>query len=268
MLSCCNISSGYGKNSQVFFGLNLNFEPNRFTVLLGANGCGKSTLLKTIMGFLPLSQGKILLNDINVRSIKPKKLAKKISYLPQHLHCPDYLTVGELVELGRYANLKESVFGAINKQERDYFIYCLEQVGLQDMASIAVNSLSGGQKQRAWIAMVLAQDSDIILLDEPVNHLDPNYQYSILSLVRKIRIDNNKTVIVVLHDLNQACVFADNACLLKQGQVIANGTVTQSLTADNIKISFDFDIVPIEHQSHRFCLPQTQSYQTNATDKA
>ncbi len=263
MLACCDISYGYTNKTNIISRLSLHFEPKKFTAIIGANGCGKSTLLKCIMGFLPLKSGKIMLNDVDIRHIKPKDLARQISYLPQHPSCPDYLTVGELVELGRYAYLKSSIIGGVSKDDRQHFQHCLEQVGLVDMASVRVNTLSGGQRQRAWLAMVLSQDSDIIILDEPVNHLDINYQHFILSLIRELMRKNQKTVVSVLHDLNQTSVFADSVFILGGGHIIDSGSTKDTLTDKNIRASFDFETVSIKQGGHYFYLPNTQNYETS-----
>lgn len=266
MISCQNITCGYGK-TPILQDFSLDFTPQKFTALIGENGCGKSTLLKSIMGFLPLTTGDITITSPNspqnspqnLHDLPPRQRAKLVAYLPQHTHCPDYLTVAELVQLGRYA-YGGGLFGRVSQDDTQRFMHALEQVGLIDRAGEQVNALSGGQRQRAWIAMILAQDSDVILLDEPVNHLDVRYQYSVLALVREIMAKTNKTIIAVLHDLNQASVFADEICLLKQGKKIAHGTAPDVMNTHNIKAGFDFDgdFVPVGGRV--FCVPDVSDY--------
>ena len=262
MFSCKNITCGYGKIT-ILENFSIDFSPQKFTALIGENGCGKSTLIKAIMGFVPLKSGQVTINQkgtvVDLHSMSPKERAKLVAYLPQHTYCPDYLTVAELVELGRYAH-SNGMFNRVTTEDTERFMHALEQVGLVDMASKPVNTLSGGQRQRAWIAMILAQDSEIILLDEPVNHLDVRYQYSILALVREIMANTNKTVIAVLHDLNQASVFSDESCLLKRGEKIAHGLTHDIMTPENIKTGFDFDseFVPLGGRS--FCVPDVSAY--------
>ncbi len=262
MITCKSLSCGYGK-SIIFNELNLNFTPKKMTALIGENGCGKSTLLKAIMGFIPIGNGAVMISDnektTDLHKINPKKRAQLISYLPQHTSCPDYLTVAELIELGRYA-YGSRIFNRVSKDDKERFIHTLELVRLADMAHRPVNSLSGGQRQRAWIAMIIAQDSDIILLDEPVNHLDVRHQYSILALVREIMMRTNKTVITVLHDLNQASVFADEICLLKQGVVIAHDKTNRVMTHKNIKKGFNFDSNFVSQSGRVFCVPDVTEY--------
>lgn len=262
MISCHSIACGYGKTT-ILHDFSIDFTSQKFTALIGENGCGKSTLIKGIMGFLPITQGQVTIrhngNALDLHKISPKERAKLVAYLPQHTYCPDYLTVAELVELGRYAH-GSSVFNTVTAEDKERFMHALEQVGLLDMATKSVNALSGGQRQRAWIAMILAQDSDIILLDEPVNHLDVRYQYSVLALVREIMANTGKTIVAVLHDLNQASVFADEICLLKEGQKIAHGLTPDVMTSDIVKIGFDFDseFVPLGGRS--FCVPNVSAY--------
>ncbi len=263
MITCNNITSGYGK-AMILKQFSVDFAPHKFTALIGENGCGKSTLMKAIMGFLPIAGGEVTWNhrgeNINLHKISPKQRAKLVAYLPQHTYCPDYLTVAELVELGRYA-YGNAMFGQVSREDKQRFMACLDQVGLADMASSPVNALSGGQRQRAWIAMILAQDSHIILLDEPVNHLDVRYQYSVLALVREIMADTQKTIVAVLHDLNQASVFSDQVCLLKNGAKIAHGDTADIMIPANIKQGFDFDSTLVWQNNSIFCIPDISAYQ-------
>lgn len=251
-----NVVASYGKNI-VLKGISSIFAKGRFTALVGPNGCGKSTLLKAIMGFLPLDAGEITLNDTPIRTIGRRHLAHKVSYLPQDNHCPDHMTLGELIELSGYA--RYSFFGGPSQTDRQLFIDALETVGLLDMAHRRVNTLSGGQKQRAFIAMVLAQDSDVILLDEPVNHLDMKYQYTVLDIVQNYATHKGKTVIAVLHDLNIAATFADDVVMLRDGKVVASGPVRDTITSDTVQKVFELPTSIFERDGRLVCLPERLS---------
>ena len=256
MLRTNNVVAGYG-GQPVLRGVSVDFEPGRLNVLIGPNGCGKSTLLKAIMGFLPVGAGEITLAGQPIRTIGRKALAREIAYLPQDSHCPDYMTLGELIELAGYA--RTSAITGLSARDRLLFQQALERVGLADMAHRPLTSLSGGQRQRAWIAMVLAQDTPIILMDEPVNHLDLKYQYAVLELVRDLALDQGKTVVMVLHDINLATTFADEAVMLHGGQVIARGPIEKVMTSVNVGRVFDLDVDIFERQGRLVCLPRAQA---------
>lgn len=252
VLSINHISAGYG-NRQVLSDLSVQFATGRVTALAGPNGCGKSTLLKAIMGFVALSEGEILLDTEPVNMIGRRALARRVSYLPQEAHCPDYMTLGELVELGGYA--RRSLLGGPSDEERKLYREVLEIVGLTPETSRPVSSLSGGQRQRAWVAMVLAQNTDMILMDEPVNHLDIKYQYTVLDLIRRLSHQYGKTVAVVLHDINLTAAFADDVVMLKNGKVLASGSVETVITAENMQTVFDIPADIFSHKNRLVCQP-------------
>ncbi|MFC6487532.1 ABC transporter ATP-binding protein [Nitratireductor sp. GCM10026969] len=255
MLEAREIKASYG-STPVLHGLSTRFAAGRVTALVGPNGCGKSTLLKAIMGFLPLAAGEIRLEGQPIRQIGRQSLARRIAYLPQECRCPDYMTLGELIELAGYA--RYSLVGGPSDHDRRLFREALEIVGLSDKAGAQVNALSGGQRQRAWIAMVLAQDTDVIMMDEPVNHLDMKYQYAVLGLVRELSVRHGKTVMVVLHDLNLTSAFADDVIMLRGGRVVAAGPVEQALTAANVERVFDLKADIFDRGGRLVCLPRMQ----------
>ncbi|MBX2832165.1 MAG: ABC transporter ATP-binding protein [Rhodospirillales bacterium] len=244
-------------------GFSVQFKPGVVTALVGPNGCGKSTLLKSILGFLPKSAGTITLENREITGIPRRDLARRIAYLPQENHCPDYIVLGELIELAGYA--RYSLFGGPTAQDRQLFADALRTVGLDDMAHVPVNSLSGGQRQRAWVAMVLAQDAEIILMDEPVNHLDMKYQYGVLELVQRLCRDQNKTIIAVLHDLNLASAFADDMVMMRAGKAIVSGPTRQVITPQNVRTVFDFDADVFARNDQIVCLPRNRDEDCAAT---
>lgn len=262
VLACENLTVTYTSGSSAILkSLSVSFNEGKFTALLGANGCGKSTLLKTMMMFLKPDAGRITLDGQVIQTLSRRALARRIAYLPQENQCPDYMTLSELVELGGYA--RYSLLRGPSDADRQAFKHALSTVGLQGMEHLAVNALSGGQRQRAWIAMVLAQNADIILLDEPVNHLDLKYQYAVLELIRELVEHHGKTVIAVLHDLNLAAAFADEVVMLQSGEVVASGTTRTVVTSENVQRVFDLDTDVFERDGRLVCLPRQ-----NKSDKA
>ena len=258
MLAAQDVSVAYGKTT-VLKAVSVAFRPGRMTALVGPNGCGKSTLLKAVMGFVPLTGGGITLEGTPTHKIPRRSFARRMAYLPQESYCPDYLTLGELIELAGYA--RYSLLSGPSDRDRQLFRAALEIVGLTDLVHRQVNSLSGGQRQRAWIAMVLAQDSGIVLMDEPVNHIDVKFQYSVLEIVRNLTIRHGKTVIAVLHDLNLTTAFADEVVMLRDGEVVASGAVSETINSASVERVFDLEADIFTRNGRLVCLP----HMTNAS---
>ncbi|MEM9030334.1 MAG: ABC transporter ATP-binding protein [Pseudomonadota bacterium] len=252
-LEVVEVLAAYGRVTALR-GLSARFAPGRLTAIVGPNGCGKSTLLKTIMGFVPVLKGEIWLNGRAIRSMERRALARQVAYLPQQHYSPDYMTLGELIALAGYA--RYSYFGGPTERDQGLFRDALAAVGLSDLAHRQVNALSGGQKQRAWIALVLAQDAELVLMDEPVNHLDMKYQYATLELVRDLTAKHGKTVVVVLHDLNLAAAFADDVIMLRDGRAVASGPVTDTINRSNVADVFDVDAEVYSRNGRMVCLPR------------
>ena len=236
MIDVNGITAAYGRQS-VLHALSVRFAKGKVTALVGPNGCGKSTLLKAVMGLMPLSGGEILLQGEPVAGMGRRALARRVAYLPQENLCPDYMTLGELVELAGSA--RAPLLGGPSARDRQLFREVLDTVGLAERAGEQVNALSGGMRQRAWVAMVLAQDTDVILMDEPVNHLDIKYQYALLTLIRDLSVRHGKTIVVVLHDLNLAAAFADEVAMLSGGRLSAFGSVREVITPQTLRQVFD-----------------------------
>lgn len=230
------------------------FAAGRFTALVGANGSGKSTLLRCLMGIVAPETGQVLLDDRPVAGMRRRALARRMSYLPQANVCPDHMTVGELVELAGFG--RTGLFGSVSGAERETFRHALQTVGLEGAERQRVSQLSGGQRQRAFIAMVLAQDTPLLLMDEPVNHLDLRYQYAVLDLVRSLVTDHGKTLIMVLHDLNLALAYADDVVLLKEGRVLAQGQAREVLDAPRVAEGFGIETRMREIEGRTVCLPR------------
>lgn len=214
----------------------LTFPSGRITVLLGANGSGKSTLLKSIAGLHPLQGGQVWIGDSELTSTSNRRLARQLAFLPQHPVAPETLTVEELVMMGRYPYRHPLL--PPSTRDRAVAAEALAQADLSELAERSLGTLSGGQRQLAWLAMVLAQQTDILMLDEPTSYLDLSHQYDLLNLVRRFNREQGKTLVLVLHDLNQAFEFADHLVYMKQGRVMAQGSPTDTATPELIQEIF------------------------------
>jgi iron complex transport system ATP-binding protein len=242
-LSINNLTLGYG-NYIVLKDINIKIPKDKITILIGRNGCGKSTLLKTMARLLKPISGKVMLEDINVFDKSSKDIAKELSILTQTPSAPEDLTVFNLVKQGRYPYQKW--FSQWSKEDEEIVDYALEKTGLMDIKHKKISDLSGGQKQRVWIAMTLAQQTDIILLDEPTNHLDIKYKIEVLDLLKNLNMQEQRTIVIVLHDINLAARYADNIIAIKDGEVYAEGTPEEIVTEKLIKDVFDINSMIVE----------------------
>lgn len=233
-----NINIGYGENL-IVKNLSVKIADKKITTIIGANGCGKSTLLKAITRIIPTKAGTIVLDGKDILKEDTKALAKKISILPQAPEGTEGITVGELVSYGRFPYQKG--FGRHSKKDYEVIDWALEVTGTMDYKYRAIDSLSGGQRQRAWIAMALAQETDIIFLDEPTTYLDMAHQLEVLELLQRLNVQQQRTVVMVLHDLNQAARFADCIIALKDGKVVKAGSCEEVLNKEVLMEVFNID---------------------------
>lgn len=232
-LTAQNLSLAY-ENTSIIRDLSLSIPSGKISVLVGPNGCGKSTLLRGISRLLKPREGNVLLDGQNIWKQPTKELAKRLGILPQSPVAPEGLTVHELVAQGRYPH--QGWMQQWSVEDERIALEAMEITGVSEFADRAVDTLSGGQRQRAWIAMTLAQDSEIILLDEPTTFLDLAYQIDVLDLLQDLNINRGKTIVMVLHDLNHACRYADYLIAVQNGQIAAQGNpeavVTEQLVFD------------------------------------
>ena len=219
MIRISHLSAGYGEKT-VLQDLTFSIEPGSVTTLVGPNGCGKTTLLRALTGQLSQMAGEISLCGKELSSYNRKELARTMALLPQTRNTPD-LTVEALVEHGRYPHLGFS--RRLSEKDRQIVARAMEQTDVAHLARLPLGELSGGQQQRAYIAMALAQDAQIIALDEPTAHLDLQHQFELLELVRRLQAAG-KTVVLVLHDLDHALRCSDRLVLLQQGRLVQWGT--------------------------------------------
>jgi iron complex transport system ATP-binding protein len=242
-ISTSNLTLGYG-DFIVLKDINITIPKNKVTILVGSNGCGKSTLLKTMARLLKPMSGKVILGDMDIFQKPSKEIAKELGILTQSPDAPSDLTVFNLVKQGRYPY--QSWFNQWSKEDENIVEYALEKTGLSDIRNKKLSELSGGQKQRVWIAMTLAQQTEIILLDEPTNHLDIKYKIEVLDLLKHLNQHENRTIVIVLHDINLACRYADHIIAIKDGKVYAEGDPKEIVTEQLINDVFDINAKIIE----------------------
>ncbi|WP_414050765.1 ABC transporter ATP-binding protein [Macrococcus animalis] len=232
------ITINYG-DRDIVSNLDVSIPDGKVTSIIGPNGCGKSTLLKAMSRILNVTNGEVVLDGKNIHQQPTKEVAKKIAILPQSPDVADGLSVYELVSYGRFPYQKG--FGRLSKQDHQEIDWAMKVTGTYDFKDKNVNDLSGGQRQRVWIAMALAQKTDIIFLDEPTTYLDISHQLEILELVRDLNEQESCTIIMVLHDINQAIRFSDHIIAMKDGQIIKQGDTMNVLTKDVLEEVFNID---------------------------
>ncbi len=228
-LAAEGVSIAYGR-TVVVEDLDLAVPPHAFTALIGSNGSGKSTILKMLGGLLSPRAGRVLLDGRPMTGLTTKEVARGVGMLAQGPAAPEGLTVLDLVRQGRYPHL--SLFGRTSERDDMACAEALALTGMSELAGRPLDSLSGGPRQRAWIAMTLAQETPILLLDEPTTFLDLAHQIEVMELVSRLVRERGKTVVAVLHDLNQAARYADHIVLLKAGTVVAAGRPEDVVTAE------------------------------------
>ncbi|MGN4123813.1 ABC transporter ATP-binding protein [Lysinibacillus sphaericus] len=230
-----NLSSGY-EQVRVFEGLNLSIEEGKVTTIIGPNGCGKSTLLKTIGRILKKQQGTVYLQEQNMQSLSSKDIAKKLAILSQTPVAPGQLKVEELVAYGRYPHRNN--VNRLTKKDEEMIEWSLSVTNTIDFRNREIAQLSGGQRQRVWLAMALAQETNILLLDEPTTYLDMAHQLEVLDIVKSLNEKHGCTIVMVLHDINHAARYSDHLIAMRQGAVIEMGTPKEILCADVMRKVF------------------------------
>ena len=225
-------------------GLDLAIEEGKITSIIGANGCGKSTILKAVGRILKPQLGEIFLDEQLLQSLSTKEIAKKMAILPQSPNAPSGLTVEELVAYGRFPHQKG--FGNLSKEDKEIVAWALEETKLSDFAERELDTLSGGQRQRVWISMALAQQTKIILLDEPTTYLDLTHQLEVLQLLQELNRKQNCTIVMVLHDINLASRFSDNIIAIDDGKIIKSGSPKEVITEEVLKETFKIDATIVD----------------------
>ncbi|MCU0480779.1 MAG: ABC transporter ATP-binding protein [Anaerolineae bacterium] len=262
-----NLMLSYDDNC-IIPNLTVTIPTGQITVLVGANGCGKSTLLRGISRLLKPKRGSVVLNGQDIWRLPTKQLAKQLGILPQSPTAPEGLTVHELVAQGRYPH--QSWLQQWSREDERITQEALAITDLTQFADRSVDTLSGGQRQRAWIAMTLAQDSDTILLDEPTTFLDLAYQIDVLDLLHDLNVTRSKTIVMVLHDLNHACRYADNLIALHDGRILAQGYPSDIVTEDMVHNVFGIAcrIIPDPLTGTPLVIPSSKAIQNKAVESA
>ncbi|MBD5784592.1 ABC transporter ATP-binding protein [Cellulosimicrobium terreum] len=217
-------------------GLDVSIPDGSFTVIVGPNACGKSTLLRALSRLLKPSEGEVVLDGRAITSIPAKEVARKLGLLPQSSIAPDGITVVDLVARGRYPHQK--FLQQWSRADESAVVEAMAATGVTELSGRIVDELSGGQRQRVWVAMVLAQETPILLLDEPTTFLDIAHQVELLDLCADLNHERGHTLVAVLHDLNHACRYATHLIAMKDGAIVAEGAPSDVVTAELVESVF------------------------------
>lgn len=250
MLRIQELFSGYGKK-EVLKGLDIEFQRGIVYAVLGPNGSGKSTLLRTIDRIIKPTRGSVYIDEKDLKKYSTKEIAKKIAYLPQRSNSAPFSTVFDTILLGR----KPHISFEPTKEDLEIVEQIIYEFKLVDFAFRKINELSGGEAQKVLIARALAQQPQVLLLDEPVNHLDPKNQIEILSLLQKLTKKLNIVTIIVLHDLNLAIQFADYFIFMKNGKIHSEGDLS-IIEPELVKDVYDVDVKIMKFDSKKFVITQ------------
>ncbi|EGD56004.1 ABC transporter ATP-binding protein [Gordonia neofelifaecis] len=234
-LAAERLTVGYD-GTTIIDGLDVEIPTGQVTTIVGPNGCGKSTLLRTLSRLLTPSSGRVVLDGSDIASQKPKQVARTLGLLPQNPVAPDGLTVADLVSRGRHPH--QSWYRQWSTDDEAAVTEAMTLTSTVELADRAVDSLSGGQRQRVWIAMTLAQQTDLVLLDEPTTYLDLAHAVDVLDLVDELRTEHGKTIVMVLHDLNLAARYSDSLIVMRSGAVVAEGAPNDVLTPELLEAAF------------------------------
>lgn len=237
-LQVTNLKVGYDAH-QIIEDLSIDIPDGQITTIIGANGCGKSTLLKAITRLIPYQSGSVILDGRSIEQMNTKALARELAILPQNPESTSGLLVEELISYGRFPHQK--LFSNLTQKDKDIIEWALEVTNTIEFRKRTVDALSGGQKQRVWIALALAQETDIILLDEPTTYLDMAHQLEILELLQQLNQKEKRTIVMVLHDLNQAARFSDYIIALTNGSLVKAGVPLEIMQKDILKKVFQIE---------------------------
>ena len=249
MIEIKGLTKRFG-NKPVVEDVSIKIQPGAITSFIGRKGAGASPLWSVVSRLLDADTGEVLLDKNNVKQWKSDEFAKRVSILKQANFLNVRLTIRELVSFGRYPYSK----GRLTAEDEQFVDQAIDYMNLTDMQEKFLDELSGGQKQRAFIAMVIAQDTEYILLDEPLNNLDMKHSVQIMKILRKLVDELGKTVVIVLHDINFASVYSDYIVALKNGRVVKDGTTNEIINSDALREIYDMNIPVQEQNGCRICV--------------
>lgn len=244
-----NICKKYG-NQTIIDNVSLTIEKGKIISFIGANGAGKSTLLNIMSRLLKADSGEILLDNTPLNHLKSEEIAKKLSILKQSNYVGLKLTVADLVAFGRFPYSQ----GNLKKEDKKIIDEAIDYLDLNDLRKHYIDELSGGQKQRAFIAMILAQDTDYVLLDEPLNNLDMKHSLQIMQILHKLCQEKGKTIVLVIHDINFASVYSNEIFALKNGRLVFSGSPKDLMNSQMLSQIFDFHIPVYDIEQHKLGL--------------
>lgn len=243
-----NVTIGYDKRV-ISENLSVEIPDGKFTVIVGPNACGKSTLLRALSRLLKPEAGTVLLDGKAISSYPAKEVARRLGLLPQTSIAPDGISVADLVARGRYPHQK--LIKQWSRDDEAAVVFAMNATGVTELSGRLVDELSGGQRQRVWVAMVLAQQTPLMLLDEPTTFLDIAHQIDLLELCSQLNREQGNTMVAVLHDLNHACRYADHIIAMKNGEVVTSGRPAEVITAELVESVFGLPCRIIEDpESH------------------
>lgn len=246
------VNFSYGKN-QILRELDLIIKEKSITTIMGANGCGKSTLFSLMTKNLEPDSGRVFIRGRNLKNISLKDFATKVAIVQQYNDAPGDITVRQLVSFGRTPHI--TFLGEGEKEDEEKIAWAMEVTGISEYSEREISRLSGGQKQRAWIAMALAQDTKILFLDEPTTYLDVRYQVEILELIKSLNENFGLTIIMVLHDINQALHYSDEIIGLHQGRAKVEGRPSDAINKESISLLYGIDLDVMEINGKKVVLP-------------
>lgn len=249
-----NITVGYAQ-AEVLKDVDVTIPNGQITAVVGANGCGKSTLLRALARLIQPTGGTIHLDGKPIASMTSKSVAQQLAFLPQNPVSPDGLTVRQLCRFGRHPH--KGFLSPLTKDDDKLVEQALAATGLIDFAERQLDQLSGGQRQRAWIAMALVQETPLLLLDEPTTYLDIAHQLEVLELLKKLNQERGRTIVMVVHDLNHAALYAHHLIAISEGRVYASGSPAQLLTPKLVKDVFGIEALVVPHPLYEtpYCFP-------------
>lgn len=249
MIEIKNINKSYG-SKKVVDNVSFNIEEGKITSFIGPNGAGKSTVLSIISRLLDADSGEVFIDGKEIKAWDSKELSKKLSILKQNNNLNIRLTIRELVSFGRFPYCE----GKLKKEDEKFIDDALSYMQLTDIQDKYIDELSGGQRQRAYIAMILAQDTDYILLDEPLNNLDMKHSAEMMRMLRKMVNDFGKTIVIVIHDINFASCYSDTIVALKDGKLVNHTSTEEMITENNLKRLYDMNFNIKEVDNQKICI--------------